>query len=181
MMRSKTLARSTRPRPTVPGPKDGGTGGGGTSKPEILLVSSSGGHLLLMNQLKPWWGRYPRLWVTFDTADGRSLLKDERIVWAYHPTTRNLKNLIRNLILAWRVIRSTRPSLIVSTGAGVAVPFFLVAKVFGSRTVFVEPVERIDSPSLSGRLCYPLSDAFVLHWEAQRRHYPRGHVVGPLY
>ena len=144
-------------------------------------MSSSGGHLLLLNQLRPWWEGYERLWITFDTTDGRSLLRGEDIVWAYHPTTRNVKNLLRNLFLAWRVLRSTRPALIVSTGAGVAVPFFVVGKLLRIRTVYIEAVERIESPSLSGRLCYPLSDAFVLQWDAQRRHYPRGHVVGPLY
>ncbi len=104
--------------------------------------------------------------------DGRSLLRGEDIVWAHHPTTRNVKNLLRNLFLAWRVLRSTRPALIVSTGAGVAVPFFIVGKLLRIRTVYIEAVERIESPSLSGRLCYPLSDAFVLQWDAQRRHYP---------
>jgi oligosaccharide biosynthesis protein Alg14 len=149
--------------------------------PMIVLVSSSGGHLLLLNQLRPWWERHRRLWVTFDAADGRTLLRGEDIVWAHHPTTRNVKNLIRNLFLAWRVLRSVRPALVVSTGAGVAVPFFIAGKLLRIRTVFIEAVERIETRSLSGRLCYPLSDVFVLQWEAQRRLYPRGYVIGPLY
>jgi len=68
----------------------------------------------------------------------------------------------------------------VSTGAGVALPFFIVARLLGIRTVFVEAYERIDSPSLSGRLCYPISDLFVLQWPDQRRFYPTGQVVGSL-
>lgn len=161
--------------------EDGGPPGvGPTGQPTILLVSSSGGHLLLLYQLRPWWGRYGRVWVTFDTADGRSLLAGERVVFAHHPTNRNIKNLLKNLVVAWRVFRSTRPDMVVSTGAAVAVPFFVMAKLFGARTVFIEALERIETRSLSGRLCYPLSDAFVLQWDAQRRLYPRGHVVGTL-
>lgn len=153
----------------------------GLRGPTVVLVCSSGGHLLLLHQLEAWWRRYPHVWVTFDTADGRSLLRDERVTWAHHPTTRNVKNLVRNLLVAWRVLRSVRPEVVVSTGAGVAVPFFLVAKMLGIRTVFIEALERIESRSLSGRICYPLSDVFVLQWEAQRRLYPRGHVIGSLY
>lgn len=146
-----------------------------------MLVASSGGHLLLLHQLQPWWGRYPHLWVTFDTSDGRSLLREERIVWAHHPTTRNVKNLVRNLFLAWRVVRSERPAIVVSTGAGVAVPFFLVAKLHGIPTVYIEALERIETRSLSGRLCAPMTDVFALQWEDQQRLYPRGHVIGSLY
>jgi UDP-N-acetylglucosamine:LPS N-acetylglucosamine transferase len=151
------------------------------SGPKVMLVCSSGGHLLLMHQLKPWWEKYERMWVTFPMADSRSLLRGERVAWAHHPTTRNVKNLLRNAALAWRLVRRARPSLVVSTGAGVALPFFLVARVLRIPTVYVEALERIDTASLTGRLCYPFSDLFVLQWDEQRRFFPRGQVVGALY
>ena len=69
----------------------------------------------------------------------------------------------------------------VSTGAGVALPFFLMAKVLGIRTVFIEVYDRIDSRSLTGRLCRPLSDLFLLQWERQRELYGSGTVIGGLY
>jgi UDP-N-acetylglucosamine:LPS N-acetylglucosamine transferase len=149
--------------------------------PLVVLVASSGGHLQLLQQLEPWWRGCRRLWVTFDTTDGRSLLRSERATWAHHPTTRNPKNAAKNLVLAWRLLRSTRPDLVVSTGAGVAFPFFIVAKLLRIRTVFIEAFERVESPSLTGRLCYPISDLFILQCDEQRRFYPKGHVVGSLY
>jgi UDP-N-acetylglucosamine:LPS N-acetylglucosamine transferase len=134
-----------------------------------------------MRQLKPWWEKHERTWVTFPMADSRSLLRGERVAWAHHPTTRSIKNLLRNAALAWRLVRRARPNLVVSTGAGVALPFFLVARLLRIPTVYVEALERVDSASLTGRLCYPFSDLFVLQWEEQRRFYPRGQVVGALY
>jgi UDP-N-acetylglucosamine:LPS N-acetylglucosamine transferase len=145
-----------------------------------LLVSSSGGHLLQLHNLQPWWEGHERLWVTFRKLDSESLLAGERVVWAYHPTTRNLLNLARNLGLAWRVLRSWQPDVVVSSGAGVAFPFFLLAKLLRRRTVYVEVYDRIDSATMTGRLCYPLSDLFLLQWEDQRRAYPKGVVIGSL-
>jgi UDP-N-acetylglucosamine:LPS N-acetylglucosamine transferase len=145
-----------------------------------LLVCSSGGHLIQLHNLKPWWERHDRLWVTFEKLDSTSLLAGEQVAWAYHPTTRNLPNLVRNTHLAWKLLRSYRPDVVVSSGAGVAFPFFLLAKLFGKRTVYVEVYDRIDSPTMTGRLCYPFSDLFLLQWEEQRRNYPKGKVIGSL-
>jgi beta-1,4-N-acetylglucosaminyltransferase len=146
----------------------------------ILLVCSSGGHLTQLYNLKGWWDRMDRVWVTFDKPDATSLLAGESVIWAYHPTTRNLWNLLRNFVLAWRTVGRLRPDIVVSTGAAVAFPFFLVAKLRGSRTVYVEVFDRMDSSTMTGRLCYPISDRFLLQWEEQKTMYPKGEVVGPL-
>jgi beta-1,4-N-acetylglucosaminyltransferase len=148
--------------------------------PIAMLVCSSGGHLLQLHRLKPWWTRLERIWVTFDLPDSRSLLAGEHVRWAYHPTTRNPVNLVRNLLLAWRLLRRYRPDIVVSNGAGVAFPFFLVARSLRIKTVYVEVYDRIDVPTLTGRLCYPLANRFLLQWEAQKRFYPRGEVIGRL-
>ncbi len=145
-----------------------------------LLVASSGGHLTQLHRLKPWWDQHQRVWVTFRKPDALSLLGGEEVVWAYHPTTRNVFNFFRNLRLAWRTARRYRPDIIVSTGAGVAVPFFLVARILRMKTVYVEVYDRVDSATLTGRLCYRLSDLFLLQWDEQRRMYPRGEVIGRL-
>lgn len=146
----------------------------------VLLVCSSGGHLAQLYRLAPWWRERERTWVTFDTPDATSLLHDEDVVWAYRPTTRNVRNLWRNTVLAWRSLRRLGPTLIISDGAGVAFPFFLIGRALGIRTVYVEVYDRIDSRTLTGRLCQPLSDLFLLQWEEQQLLYPKGVVVGRL-
>ena len=56
---------------------------------------------------------------------------DERVVFAHSPTNRSLKNLARNLLLAWRTLRLVRPRVMLTTGAGVAVPFAWLARLSG--------------------------------------------------
>jgi UDP-N-acetylglucosamine:LPS N-acetylglucosamine transferase len=147
---------------------------------KVMLVCSSGGHLAQLHGLKPWWQKHERAWVTFRKPDSLSSLQGEQVAWAYHPTTRNLPNMMRNIRLAWTLLRRYRPHVLVSNGAGVAFPFFLVARLLRIGTVYVEVYDRIDSPTLTGRLCYPLSDLFLLQWNEQKRFYPRGSVIGGL-
>ena len=147
---------------------------------KVMLVCSSGGHLAQLHRLRPWWQKHERMWVTFRKPDSLSFLQGERVAWAYHPTTRNIPNMMRNLRLAWKLLRRYRPQILVSNGAGVAFPFFLAARLLRIDTVYVEVYDRVDSPTLTGRLCYPLSDLFLLQWNEQKRFYPRGSVIGGL-
>ena len=144
----------------------------------VCLVCSSGGHVLQLHRLREWWEKHDRYWVTFDSPDTVSLLDGEEVYRAYYPTTRNFPQALRNLWLAWRILRQRRPDVVVSNGAGVAFPFFVVARLLGIKTVYFEVYDRIDSPTLTGRLCRPLSHLFLLQWEEQKRFYPDGIVVG---
>jgi len=147
---------------------------------KILLVCSSGGHLAQLYRLRPWWEAHERVWVTFDDPQARSLLHGEHVVPAFAPTTRNVPNAIRNLLLAVRVLRAEAPDVVISDGAGVAFPFFLVAWVIGIRTVYLEVFDRITKPTMTGRLCYPITGLFLLQWPEQATHYPRGQLIGGL-
>lgn len=156
------------------------TARGGIGKGRVLLVGSSGGHLAQLLALAPLWPAEDRHWVTFDTADAVSQLVAEDVTWAHHPTTRNLPNLAKNAVLARKVISAQRPDVIVSTGAAVAYPFFVLARRSRIRTVFVEVYDRIDSRTVTGRLCRPLADLFCVQWEEQQSLYPGAVHVGPL-
>ncbi len=147
----------------------------------VLFVCSSGGHLAQLVRLRAWYENHERHWVTFDKPDAVSVLRDESVTWAHHPTTRNLKNLVRNFWLARTVMRSFAPDVVVSSGAGVALPFFVIARRRRVSTVYLEVYDRIDSRTLTGRLCGPFTDLFLLQWPEQRALYPNGVFVGAIY
>ena len=130
----------------------------------LLLVCSSGGHLMQLHELRGAWEVFDRTWVTFDKSDARSLLRDERVIHAFGPTNRNVPNLLRNLRLAWRVIRRERPAAILTTGAGVAVPFAWVARLHRVPTVYVESFTRMEDLSLSGRMIAPVATRLYGQW-----------------
>lgn len=147
----------------------------------VALVGSSGGHLAQLLPLRDLVDPTKRTWVTFGTPDAEGALREESdVVWAYYPTTRHAWNLLRNTFLAWRVMRTRRPRLVVSTGAAVAVPFFILSRIFGARTVYIEVYDRIDTPTLTARLCSPFTDALLVQWPEQRKLFRESQEVGPL-
>lgn len=147
---------------------------------KLLLVASSGGHLRQLFWMRPFWEAHERVWVTFDTPDAAALLAGETVVHAHHPTNRSLPALARNLALARRVLARERPALVLSTGAGVGVPFLWLARTFGARAVFVEVYDRVDAPSLTGRLVAPFVDTIGVQREGQLGLYRGATLLGPV-
>lgn len=145
-----------------------------------LLVCSPGGHLLQMLSLEPSWSHLSVAWVTLRAPDSENLLAGQKVVFAHGPTNRSLGNLVRNLRVAWRVVRRRRPDVILSTGAALAIPFFLVGRLHGCRLVYVESLTRTRGLSLSGRVVYPLSDAFFVQWPEAARGLSRASSAGSL-
>lgn len=148
---------------------------------KVCFVTSSGGHLTHLIQLKEWWKDKERFWVTFEKEDSKSILKDEKKYWCYFPTNRNIKNLIKNTVLAAKVLRKERPDIIISTGAAPAIPFFYLGKLFGAKVIYIEVYDRIDKPTITGKIVYPISDLFILQWKEQKEFYPKGEVLGGLF
>jgi UDP-N-acetylglucosamine:LPS N-acetylglucosamine transferase len=131
--------------------------------------------------LRDAWDGHTRAWVTFDKSDARSLLAGERVVFAHGPTNRNIGNLLRNLVVAWRVVREVRPRVVVSTGAGVAVPFAWVARLHGAVIVYVESLARIEGPSLSYRLIAPIAHQHYVQWPELARVVRGSRYVGNVF
>ncbi|QHU98895.1 PssD/Cps14F family polysaccharide biosynthesis glycosyltransferase [Synechocystis sp. CACIAM 05] len=144
---------------------------------KLLLISSSGGHFNALCQLASFWQNYDRQWVTFPTATTRNYLAQEKVHWAFGPTNRNFPNLCRNLGLAARIIHQEQPDMVITTGAGVAVPFLLFAKLLGIKTVFIESFTRVNDLSLSAKLILPCIDVLYVQWEQLQQRYPQAKLI----
>ncbi len=148
---------------------------------KVCLVGSSGGHLTHLYMLKDFWKDEERFWVTFPKEDAKSLLAKEKVYACHYPTNRNLKNLIKNTFLAFRVLFKEKPDLIISSGAAVAVPFFYLGKLFGAKTIYIEVFDRMDKPTVTGRLVYPVTDKFIVQWEEMKKVYPKAINLGSIF
>ena len=147
----------------------------------LLIVCSSGGHLLQMLELREAWAGFDRVWVTFDKSDARSLLRGERVLHAHGPTNRNVPNLLRNLRLAARVLRRERPAAILTTGAGLAVPFAWIGRLRGVPTIYVESFTRMQELSLSARLIAPVATRVYAQWPELAAASPGVRFAGNLF
>lgn len=128
--------------------------------------------------LKSSYARYPHFYVLNDKA----LLPADMVgktSFIVH-SERDWRFLL-NLWEAFWILLRERPNIILSTGAGPAVPFALVGRfLFGCRVVFIETITRIHAPSMTGKIMYLLAHDFFYQWASLARFFPRGRLGGPL-
>jgi beta-1,4-N-acetylglucosaminyltransferase len=121
-----------------------------------------------------------RAWCTIDSPDVRSLLSEEHVTLAHGPTCRSARNLARNLLVAWRVVRRLRPRVILCTGSGIVVPFAWVGRLLGAHVIYVECGGRVDVPSLSCRMVSRVAHGTYVQWPELAAQVRRGRFHGRL-
>src|SRR5689334_16671765 len=131
---------------------DGETGAN-APRYRVLLVSSSGGVLLDMLALEPWWSRYDAVWAAVAAADTTSALARQRVYWISEVTLRSPFSLVPSLRQAWRILKREQPDLVVSAGSGPAISFFAVAQARGIPTFWFSTLNLVATTSLTGRIC----------------------------
>jgi UDP-N-acetylglucosamine--N-acetylmuramyl-(pentapeptide) pyrophosphoryl-undecaprenol N-acetylglucosamine transferase len=120
-----------------------------------LLVSSVGGHLTQLCRLAPsLQGIDPELkWVTFDSPQSRSMLRDEDVIYLEYTRSRDVKQVLRHSRVARRLLHGRHPfSTMVSTGSGVALSFLPLGRMRGVSCHYIESFTRTSGPSVTGRL-----------------------------
>ena len=130
---------------------------------KIGLVCSHGGHLTEMLELIESFEGHDLFFATYRSTRASELAARCRL-YAMANIGANPVRLLGSLLKAWRVLRIERPDALVSTGSEIAIPFFVLAKALGIRTVFVESCCRVHSPSRTGRTVYRLADVFLVQW-----------------
>lgn len=118
-----------------------------------VLVASAGGHLTQLLALQEALGvSGRRVWITYDSAQGRELAASERVIFGHGPSTRNARAAVQNALLARRILAAEPVNRVISTGAGIAVPFLVQAAGRGIAASYVESATRPAGPSFSGRI-----------------------------
>jgi beta-1,4-N-acetylglucosaminyltransferase len=130
---------------------------------KIGLVCSHGGHLTEMLELVEAFNGHELFFVTYNSTRATELAQRYR-TYTLDNIGVSPRKLMESLPVAWRILRRERPAALVSTGSEIALPFFALAKVLRMRTVFVEGLFRVQTTSRTGRLLYPLADAFFVQW-----------------
>jgi UDP-N-acetylglucosamine transferase subunit ALG13 len=88
--------------------------------------------------------------------------------------------LLRAAASAPGILGRERPDCVISTGAAISVPALWWARRLGIPGAFIEVVDRVSTPSMSGRLVRPVA-AVGVHWQQQQVHQPGAKLLGPLW
>jgi len=127
----------------------------------IGLACSDGGHLTSMCELMEAFGERDIFLITYEGI--RKPSGFHRVYYIRRMYNNPFKFIVGSLQIL-RVLICERPSMSISTGSEVAIPFMLFSKLLGSKTVYVESVARISVLSRAGLLLYGKVDYFLVQW-----------------
>lgn len=152
----------------------------------VALICSLGGHLEQMKRLEPVYRGYDRFLIIPREESSTFVKKDDERVYTIADVNegRGIRNPAMLLLAMWEtfvIFLRERPRVVLSTGAGVAIPGMALARLFGARAVYIESFARIKRPSRAGRLCYYLADQFYVQHEELLEFYPKARYAGALY
>ncbi|PZO40479.1 MAG: hypothetical protein DCF19_11290 [Pseudanabaena frigida] len=144
---------------------------------KIMLICSLGNYFRCMQSLKPFWENHvDRTWVSVRSATTEREIEDARRYWGYIPVKKNFPNIIRNLVLAIKIVPREKPELVFSTGSGFATIYLLIAKWFcHSKVVYIESRTRLKDLSLPAWLLMKLRvlDLLIVRSEAIANIHPQ--------
>ncbi|MGG3692572.1 PssD/Cps14F family polysaccharide biosynthesis glycosyltransferase [Heyndrickxia ginsengihumi] len=150
---------------------------------KICFISSSGGHLEQIRQLKEVSNRYECFYVVTRTKATEAMKQRKYIVSDLVRTNivvliiRMLKMFMEQL----RIFLKERPDVIITTGAGVAIPMCIIGKIFRKKIIYIESFARINTPNKTGLLIYKFADLFIIQWEELNKYYPKSIYGGWIY
>ena len=146
---------------------------------KIFCISSHGGHLHELRQaVAGVEGEF--CWCTHKTKATQEILRGESHHFIIDPCTSKLMFLVNAVQALWYLILE-RPDVVISTGAGIAIPSMLIAKMlFGAKLIYVESAASVIDPTKTGKFMYKYCDLFLVQWEEMLKYYPNAKYVGIL-
>ncbi|MFT8929768.1 MAG: PssD/Cps14F family polysaccharide biosynthesis glycosyltransferase [Sporolactobacillus sp.] len=148
----------------------------------IVLISSTGGHWSQLIEIYQKCKKKDNIYLiteknaTNDNIKGILFLtqQDRKSNWFIFVF---LYNVIKSLYFVLKI----KPIEVISTGAGMAVPFLMFSKIVGSKIIFIESFAKVTSPTLTGRIVYKFADEFFVQWPEMLKIYPKAKYRGSLY
>lgn len=154
---------------------------------KVLFISSTGGHLSEMMQLKSMFKNYDYHIITEKTKSNLKLKQEHkgRVNYLIYGTKDHILSypfkLLFNCFKSLFFYLQIHPDYIITTGAHTAGPMCLIGKIFGSRIIYIETFANISTKTITGRMLYPVADQFIVQWKSMKKNYPDSIDGGWIY
>lgn len=154
---------------------------------KVMFISSTGGHLTELLQLKPLFEKCEYTIVTEKTKSNQNLIDQypDHVYYLAYGTKQHLFKYLfifaYNIIVSFFIFLKVKPDAIVTTGTHTAVPMCYIAHFLKKKVVFIETFANSKTPTQAGRLVYPIADLFVVQWKSMLEHYPNAVYGGWIF
>ncbi len=154
---------------------------------KVLFISSTGGHLEELMQLKPLFEKYDSYIITEKDKANETLkeIYGKKLYFLPYGTRAKLFTYIfkylylciKTVILYFKI----RPKVIVTTGTHTAGPMCILGKIFRSKVIYIETFANTNKKTATGRIIYKIADLFIVQWEEMLKLYPKAVYGGSIY
>ena len=132
-------------------------------KPRILAISSSGGHWVQLQRLRPVLDKYDTVYAS-TRDDYAQSVHPARFHKLTDASRWNKLLLIKLAIETFIVLLKELPSVIITTGAAPGFWAIALGKLFGVRTVWIDSLANADHLSMSGKYCRYFATLHLSQW-----------------
>lgn len=150
---------------------------------KVCFVASSGGHWEELMCIKEIAEEYDAFFVTEEGGQAKDCAIDT--IYILPQINRREKWFVfkfANLLLsAIKIMKVEKPDFVITTGALIAFPFCVYAKLMHTKVIYIESFARVEDRSLTGRLVYPFADLFLVQWESLLCLYPKAKYIGGIF
>lgn len=154
-------------------------------KKKVMFICSVGGHLTQMLQMKKIFDEYDYVLITEKTEVTKEMKDKYNMEYLVYGSRNYLFSYIFkfsfNIIKSLYLFIKYRPKTIITTGTHTAVPMCYIGKLFRRKIIYIESFAKRTSPTLSGKMVYPIADIFIVQWESMLSIYPKAKCFGPIY
>jgi beta-1,4-N-acetylglucosaminyltransferase len=156
-------------------------------EPGLILVTDRGGHLHNAKMLLVQCAASPAAILTTRGPEVASLKEKGTPVflipylftWFGKNRYVNPLNGVWSFLWAFALCVWLRPRKVISLGAFDVVPFCLVARLLGAEIFHVECMNQVSTPSVTGRVLYPICKTLFVQWpELKARYGPKAKYLG---
>lgn len=150
---------------------------------KLCFVASSGGHWEELSCLKKIADNNTSFFVTEKSGQLENInLKNAYILNQINRTEKNfIIHFFKLFFKAYSILKKENPDVIISTGALIAFPFCLLAKLSRKKVIYIESFARVYEKSLTGKLIYPFADLFIVQWKPMLKCYPKAIYAGGIF
>ena len=138
----------------------------------ICLIGSAGGHMQQLLEIKNSFVEFNHFYVTFYSPIFIDFKENNKIYYI-KDASKSIYNLLVNVFQSAFILIKERPSLIISTGAGVAVPTLLLGYIFNIKIIYIELFCQVNHFTKTGNLIYRIADLFIVQSRVLQTRYPK--------
>lgn len=129
----------------------------------VLLVASGGGHWIELTRMSEAFRNCDCDFVS--TVPNLYPPVGERPVRTITDSSRDTRmNLLHSIVQIWKIIRETRPDLVVSTGAAPGAVAIILARLRGIQTIWIDSIANSEELSLSCKAVRPFAHLRLTQW-----------------